>query len=128
MNWKKFAIEASVFVGLAAAGILYAPALLAAESVALILGVQAAIGAFGLWGLKKSWDDSWNTPSQAVAGAAPKAEVQPQKYNERQNKVEKTQETERPHHRWGMKLPRFISKHKVDKKINTEKENYRDAA
>ena len=125
MNWKKFLIETTVIVGVAAAALLYAPAFLAAKPIAYIWGAELGIGALGLWLEKKAWDNSWSAAPQVVA-ITPKIEAQPQKAKTKQTK--RVQEVERhTPRRWGMKLPRFVSRHSRTKE-GTERQNYRDAA
>ena len=108
MNWKKFLVETAV-VGVATAGaLLDAPAVVAAEAGAVILGTQVGIGALGFWGLRKAWKDLWSEAPQK--SEVVKVEVQPQQ-NALQNERTKTREKTRPaRKRWGMKAPRFLGR------------------
>ena len=129
MNWKKFLTGTAIIGGLAAGGILYAPLILAAEADIVILAAELAIGALGLWGVKKVWDNSWSTPPSAVMEAAPKKGIQPQqKFKTKQNEKTRTKERTkgRSPRRW-VKAPRIISRWRSKTK-GAEKTNYRDAA
>ena len=123
MNWKKFLVETAVIGAATAGALLYAPAFLAAEAGAVILGAQVGIGVLGFWGLKKAWKHLWQDAPQTKEVIV-KAEVQPQ---QNVQKNERTNTRERPvRRRWGRILPRFVSRHKAN--TADQKQNYRDAA
>ncbi|MBR6232036.1 MAG: hypothetical protein IKQ99_02940 [Alphaproteobacteria bacterium] len=125
MNWKKFLVETAVVGVVTAGALLYAPAFLAAEAGAVILGTQVGIGALGFCGLRKAWKDLWNEVPQKSETV--KIEVQPQQnalQNEKTNTREKTRSARK---RWGMKAPRFLGRWHA-KTGETERTNYRDAA
>ena len=128
MNWKKFLIETTVVGVATTAGLLYAPAFLAAEAGAVILGAKVGIGALGVWGLTKAWKDLWNEAPQKTVVV--QTEVQPQQQNKTQQKEHQReqhiQKRERSPRRW-IKAPRLLSKWRT-KTGRVENTNYRDAA